>query len=229
MPALLIFLLVFLLTLLPGDVVNNDKKSFAQINQELIAWDNQQHFSLAEFNQRRQDFSELITYYLDQIDHKLSEEEMEHLIKESNRYDIPPEILIKLLKTESNFDKDTIGPRTQYGHAYGIAQFMENTAPWIASMANLEYEMEYLFDPIYSITLAATYLNYLQYGDGQGHEGFHDWHASLTAYNRGVAGLNSYVRNHQTTVSRFSNTIINQAEAIALEEDNQEITEVSFR
>lgn len=229
MPALLIFLFVFLMTLLPGDVSALYKNTLQPINQELIKWDQHQLYSLSQLSERRKAFEEQVHYYRSKIEEKLTVDEMKHLIKEANRHDVPIEILIKLLKTESNFEKDTVGPLTPYGHAYGIAQFMENTAPWIAEMADLEYKKEHLFDPIYSITLAATYLNYLQYGDEQSHAGFHDWHASLTAYNRGIGGFKSYVRDNQTPVSRFSNTIINQAREIALENPAADLLEVSVR
>lgn len=228
MPVALIFLLVFLMTLLPGDVSILYRNTLQPVNQEVLKWDQHQFHTLAELHERRKEFEEQIQYYRSTIEDKLTVEEMSHLIKEANRHDIPVEILIKLLKTESNFNKDTVGPLTAYGHAYGIAQFMENTAPWIAEMADLDYDKEYLFDPLYSITLAATYLNYLQYGDEHTHAGFHDWHATLTAYNRGIGGFKTYVRDHQTTVSRFSNTIIKQAREIALDHSNEKQLEVSI-
>lgn len=163
---------------------------------------------------------EQVAFYYESIEGKLSKDILQHLVREANKNDVPPEILIKLLKTESNFNPNLIGPLTRFGHAYGMAQFMENTAPWIADMANLDYKKELLFEPEYAISLAATYLNYLQYGDGGAHEGYQDWHATLTAYNRGMGGLNTYQQRYQTVQSSFSKKIISQAEVLMAEQQN---------
>ncbi|WP_062319134.1 transglycosylase SLT domain-containing protein [Halolactibacillus sp. JCM 19043] len=86
-----------------------------------------------------------------------------YMIKEARKYEIDPFIVYELLKVETGhtFAPDTVGPETIYGHAYGMAQFMENTAPWIAEMAGVAYEKSMLFDPYYSMKLSVVYLDYL--------------------------------------------------------------------
>ncbi len=71
------------------------------------------------------------------------------------------------METGSAFDLKAIGPETKYGRAYGMAQFMENIAPWVADMADLPYYADLLFDPLYSIQLAIEYIAFLhdQYDD----------------------------------------------------------------
>jgi soluble lytic murein transglycosylase-like protein len=213
---LLVFLLVFIGH---GDAKKEfqEEPLFSSISAQAINSDQDHWATIIKIKEKKQDLKRTVTFYRTKIEHQLSKDEMRHLIKEANRLNIPEEILIKLLKIESNFDSDLVGPATKYGHAYGLAQFMENTAPWISNMANMEYEFNKLFDPYYSITLAATYLHYLQYGDGKSHVGYHDWHTSLTAYNRGMGGLRTYKRKYQTTVSTYSESIILGAESIAFD------------
>ncbi|MET3682429.1 soluble lytic murein transglycosylase-like protein [Alkalibacillus flavidus] len=109
------------------------------------------------------------------------------LVQKANAYGIDPFIVYELLKVETGdtFDPELVGPPTQYGHAYGMSQFMENTAPWIADMADLPYEKELLFNPTYSIQLSIVYLDHL-YGE------YGNWDEALTAYHRGIGGLEQY-------------------------------------
>lgn len=214
----IITLLLSFLILLTGSSSEAKKvviTPFTPISEHIIAWDIDHSNTLSSIKEREEKLVETVFFYRSQIDKKLSEDEMFHLVKEANRLDVPVELLLKLLKVESNFNNELVGPATKYGHAYGIAQFMKNTAPWISKMANLEYEFQKLFDSYYSITLAATYLHFLQYGDDVGHEGYQDWHSSLTAYNRGMGGLRTYEKRHQTTISSYSDKIISEAEMIA--------------
>ncbi|WP_258871080.1 transglycosylase SLT domain-containing protein, partial [Halobacillus trueperi] len=110
-----------------------------------------------------------------------------YLVKEAERYKINPFLVYELLKVETGgtFDPELVGPETKYGHAYGMSQFMKNTAPWIADMAGLPYEEELLFDPYYSMQLSLVYLDFLQ-------NKYDNWDEALTAYHRGMGGLNEY-------------------------------------
>ncbi|MCA0986063.1 transglycosylase SLT domain-containing protein [Guptibacillus algicola] len=125
---------------------------------------------------------------------------------QSMKSDIDPAIAYELLKVETGnkFDPDLTGPQTKYGRAYGMAQFMKNTAPWIADMAGIEYSEEKLFDPYYSMTLSVTYLEYL-------YQKYDNWDEALTAYNRGIAGLETYVLEKGTPKSGYSEEIQEKA------------------
>lgn len=122
-----------------------------------------------------------------------------HLASEK---EMNPYLVYELLKVESGetFETDAVGPDTRYGNAYGMAQFMTNTAPWIAEMAGVEYEKELLFDPYYAIQLSVEYLNFL-YGE------YGDWSEALTAYNRGMGGLQQYMNQHGHANSEYAMTI----------------------
>jgi soluble lytic murein transglycosylase-like protein len=129
------------------------------------------------------------------------------LVQEAKRYNVDPYIVYELIKIESGntFNPKLVGPETKYGHAYGMTQFMKNTAPWIASMADLPYEHEMLFDPYYSIQLAIVYLDFL-------HKRYDEnWDKALTAYNRGIFGLESYIQKYGHAKSSYAVKIQNGA------------------
>lgn len=129
-----------------------------------------------------------------------------YMINEADAKGINPYIVYELLKVETGhtFSPDLVGPKTIYGHAYGMSQFMENTAPWIAEMAGLPYEKEMLFDPYYAIKLSVTYLDHL-YGE------FGNWDEALTAYHRGIAGMKNYKTKNGTARSEYARVIQTKA------------------
>lgn len=130
------------------------------------------------------------------------------LVKESKAHDIDPFLVYELLKVETGntFDPELVGPETKYGHAYGMSQFMTNTAPWIADMADLSYEKEKLFDPYYSMKLSVTYLDFLK----QEYDG--DWNKALTAYHRGIGGLDQYISDNGDAKSWYAVEIQSKAQ-----------------
>ncbi|MDL4841527.1 transglycosylase SLT domain-containing protein [Aquibacillus rhizosphaerae] len=130
-----------------------------------------------------------------------------YLVKESQNYDIDPFIVYELLKVETGakFDPELVGPETAYGQAYGMAQFMKNTAPWIADMADLPYEDELLFDPYYSIQLSLVYLDFL-------HNQYDNWDEALTAYHRGMQGMEQYKEDNGHAKSNYAIRIQTNAE-----------------
>ncbi|MDG5788776.1 transglycosylase SLT domain-containing protein [Evansella sp. AB-P1] len=126
---------------------------------------------------------------------------------EAENRGIDPFLVYELLKIETGgtFDPTLVGPETPYGHAYGLAQFMENTGPWVANMANLEYEHDLLFDPLYSIQLSLVYLEFL-------YDLYEDWNYALTAYHRGIYGLEMYIEENGHAESWYAVEIQENAE-----------------
>ncbi|WP_236560942.1 lytic transglycosylase domain-containing protein [Pontibacillus sp. HMF3514] len=131
-----------------------------------------------------------------------------YLVKESKRYDIDPYLVYELLKVETGntFNPKLVGPPTKYGRAYGMSQFMKNTAPWIAEMGGLPYEEELLFDPYYSMQLSFIYLDYL-------HHEYGNWDEALTAYHRGMGGLEQYKEEHGHAKSWYAEKIQRKAKS----------------
>lgn len=127
-----------------------------------------------------------------------------YLVNESDNFGIDLHIAYELLKLETGgtFDPSLIGPKTKYGHAYGLGQFMKNTAPWIADMSNVAYDDELLFDPYYSIHLTFAYLDFL-------YDQYDNWNETLTAYHRGIAGLEKYIEKNGHAKSEYATDIMN--------------------
>lgn len=144
---------------------------------------------------------------VDRSDGKFKKEWSLFLIDMTDRYDIDPYLVYELLHVETGgkFDPDLTGPETKYGQAYGLSQFMKNTAPWIAEMGGLNYKDELLFDPYYSIQLSVVYLDFLR----NRYEG--DWNRALTAYHRGMYGLEKYVKENGHAKSWYSKQIISKS------------------
>ncbi|WP_235162437.1 MULTISPECIES: transglycosylase SLT domain-containing protein [Sediminibacillus] len=130
-----------------------------------------------------------------------------YLVKESQKFDVDPKIVYELLKVETGgtFDAKLVGPETKYGKAYGMGQFMTNTAPWVAEMAGLPYEKELLYDPYYSMQLSIVYLDYL-------HNEYGNWEEALTAYHRGMSGMKKFVRENGDAKSWYAVEILSNAE-----------------
>ncbi|MBP1947554.1 lytic transglycosylase domain-containing protein [Virgibacillus litoralis] len=130
-----------------------------------------------------------------------------YLVQEAESFDISPYIAYELFRVETGntFDPNLVGPETKYGKAYGMGQIMKNTAPWIAEMSGIPYKEELLFNPYYSIHLTFVYLDFLykQYGN---------WDKALTAYHRGIGGLNNYLDKNGHAKSWYALEIKNNAE-----------------
>jgi soluble lytic murein transglycosylase-like protein len=128
------------------------------------------------------------------------------LVREAERRGVDPYIVYELLRVESGegFDPKAVGPQTKYGRAYGMAQFMKNTAPWIAEMANMPYDENKLFDPYYSIQLSIVYLDYL-------HAKYDNWDKALTAYHRGMFGMEQYIQEKGHAKSQYAREIQQEA------------------
>lgn len=211
--ALLSFIVLALATQLAYSNNDTGKRSAGtSVDSNNVSIDNDHMQTIQKIQNSQDEFKQQVEHYLEEIDHQLTEEQMTHLIKEANLHKVPKGMLLKLLDVESNFEEDLVGPPTKYGHAYGMSQFMTNTAPWVADMAGMDYEFDDLFDPKYSITLAVTYLHYLQYGDNHSHDGYNNWHTTLTAYHRGMGGMRAYKRNNNTTVTNYSKSIVRHEE-----------------
>ncbi|WP_096188381.1 lytic transglycosylase domain-containing protein [Evansella halocellulosilytica] len=151
--------------------------------------------------------NDIAEYLYEDSDGNFNENWGTFLALEAERKDIDPLLVYELLKVETGgtFDPETVGPETRYGHAYGLGQFMKNTGPWIADMADLPYEDERLFDPYYSIQLTITYLDFL-------HEEYGDWDHALTAYHRGMYGLEAYIEENGHAESWYAVEIQENAE-----------------
>lgn len=124
------------------------------------------------------------------------------IITEADKYNLEPTLIASVIESESNFREGVVSN----AGAIGIMQIMPPTGEWLARLLEKEYKEEYLYDPLYNIELGCFYLNMLldRY-DG-------NIHSALTAYNRGIGGLEEFKRKNKTTISGYSEKIIERVE-----------------
>lgn len=105
--------------------------------------------------------------------------------------EIPPELLLALIETESDFDPNAVNERSG---ATGLGQFLPSTAEWIASINDLPYSYDLLKDPYYNVELMTLYLDHLYKRE-------QDWRTVLSLYvGHGYRGR--YSRYTETVLSR---------------------------
>jgi soluble lytic murein transglycosylase len=128
---------------------------------------------------RRLETAVRVRDYLDRNRIRLPEETVEHIAasihETSTRYDLPPEVILAVIRTESAFDTNALSHKG----AVGLMQILPSTAQEIAQELRMEWPGEDLLrDPSANIEMGAYYLTKLL---GQ----FDDLAVALTAYNHG--------------------------------------------
>lgn len=127
------------------------------------------------------------------------------VFRESEKYGLNPGIMLELIKTESNFRPEALSG----DGAKGLCQIRTVTAKATAQELGLEYQAELLHDAEYSIKLGTYHFAKLvKLYD-------YDYHRALTAYNRGIKGLDEYVKRTGTPVSTYSSRIREGSLALA--------------
>jgi len=118
--------------------------------------------------------------------------------RESREYGYDWKLVVAIMKTESNFDKQA----TSNKGAIGLMQVMPNTAEWLSLKMNLEYEgVGSLYDPEQNIRLGIRYLNMM-------HKKFGDIDKALVAYNRGPKKLTQDLDQGEEVNSEFLNRVM---------------------
>lgn len=121
----------------------------------------------------------------------LDAELQNYIVDTCDTYGIQPEIIMAMIKRESNFKADTIGDK---GEAYGLCQV------WVRwhYKRMLKLDCTNLLDPYHNVTVAIDYLAEL-YGK------YGDMAKALTAYNRG---------SYSGTVTEYAKAVIAAAERL---------------
>lgn len=103
----------------------------------------------------------------------------------SAKYDLNPDLVYAVMKTESNFNPDA---QSDVG-AKGLMQITDTTGQWIAEQIGVNnFNSSMLKDPQTSIEFGCWYLEdlYQQYGD---------WDLVIAAYNAGRGNVDSWLNN----------------------------------
>ena len=99
-------------------------------------------------------------------------------------YDIEPDIVYSLMKTESGFRENA---KSSAG-AVGIMQIKPSTAQFICERTNIPFETERLYEGEYNVSLGCAYLLYLS-------ERFGDIKTVLSAYNAGEGSVSKWLED----------------------------------
>lgn len=104
-----------------------------------------------------------------------------YVIEYAAAYDVPPEMVYAIIKTESNFDPQA----TSHRNAYGLMQITQETFWWAQAKMGVEEEIDF-YDPETNIKYG-TYIYSLFYQE------FGNERAALCAYNAGRGNVNSWL------------------------------------
>ncbi|WP_409228274.1 lytic transglycosylase domain-containing protein [Gudongella sp. SC589] len=107
------------------------------------------------------------------------------VLKYSKEYNLDPMMIMAVIKTESNFDKDA----TSIRDARGLMQIAESTGNWASEVLRIkDYDHGMLYVPEINIRFGTWYLRELidQYGNDA---------VALAAYNAGSGNVSNWLSN----------------------------------
>ena len=100
-------------------------------------------------------------------------------------YRLDEELLMGVIFAESKF-----APQAHSGKAAGLMQITEETAKWICTELELEYNKEMLYDPETSIKMGSFYLAYLI-------KQYKNIDTALAAYNAGMGNVSKWLKDKE--------------------------------
>lgn len=105
------------------------------------------------------------------------------ITKYADEYSVPKTLLMGIIKTESNFEKDAVSKKD----AKGLMQITDETALWCAEKMGIEnFDTKELFGPETNIKIGGWYLKYLI--DKTGSEDI-----GIISYNAGINRVNEWL------------------------------------
>ncbi|MGL5351948.1 MAG: lytic transglycosylase domain-containing protein [Clostridium sp.] len=111
----------------------------------------------------------------------------EYINEYSEKYELDPLLVLSIMKTESNFDKNAVSSR----EAKGLMQIMDKTGEWAAQEIGVNYFMpNMLFDPNLNIQIGCWYLQNLE-------NEFEDLDLVIAAYNGGSGNVTKWLADEE--------------------------------
>ena len=123
--------------------------------------------------------SVILAFYLDLNGYNKYLTEVE---KQSNKYGVDKHLVLAIIKSESNFDKDALSKRG----AIGLMQIMPSTAEFISEKLKIKDSYN-LYDYKTSIKFGVYYLSYLK-------QKFKDEYKIICAYNAGEGRVENWLK-----------------------------------
>ncbi|MCK4538456.1 MAG: lytic transglycosylase domain-containing protein [Candidatus Krumholzibacteria bacterium] len=109
----------------------------------------------------------------------------------SKKYNIPPELVLSVIREESSFDDDVVSP----AGAVGLMQVMPSTGRWIGEKLKVRnFDKSYLSEPWFNISAGTWYLRFLLDRSDESIVG------ALAAYNAGNRKMASWRKEYDPSV-----------------------------
>ena len=116
--------------------------------------------------------------------HRYPQKYTEYIVKYSEEYSVPKELLYATAQVESGFDENA---KSSVG-AIGLTQIMPDTLMWLQTKTGEKYTEADLTDPEISIKYCAFFYFILL-------EKFEDTEAAVAAYHAGINRVDSWLKN----------------------------------
>ncbi len=124
-----------------------------------------------------------------------------YVLSAANDFSFPPENILAVIRTESDFKPDALSK----AGARGLMQIMPNTLKDINRMLGTNYTADDLYDPAINIRCGTKYLSYL-------YQYFGDYDLAYAAYNAGMGNVEKwltdarYAKDHKLVKIPFPET-----------------------
>jgi len=129
---------------------------------------------------------EQVSIALQKRSHPMPAEYEEYVMKYSREYNIPPEIILSVIKAESSFLSNAVSPEG----AIGLMQIMPATFADLTKRTGENHEQGMLYNPGTNIKYGTFYLRYL-------YDMFGDWDLTFAAYNAGLGRVREWRNNSE--------------------------------
>lgn len=111
----------------------------------------------------------------------------EYVLKYAKAYDIDPDIVWAVIKTESDFDPNA----TSNVGARGLMQIMEDTCQWIKTKLDDDTTtFEQMYDPETNIRFGSFFISYL-------YREFGSYETAIAAYHAGRGAAGQWLKNEE--------------------------------
>lgn len=107
----------------------------------------------------------------------------------SIKYNLKPQLIYAVIKTESNFDPNAKSP----AGAIGLMQITEDTFNWLQSMTKENLDLMYLYDPYVNINYGAKFLSVLR-------DKYYSDEVVLSAYNAGMTSVERWLKDENISL-----------------------------
>lgn len=107
----------------------------------------------------------------------------------SIKYNLKPQLIYAVIKTESNFDPNA----KSWAGAVGLMQITEDTFDWLQSITKESIPHEYLYDPYININYGTMFLSMLR-------EKYYSEEVMLSAYNAGMTPVERWLKDEKLSL-----------------------------